>query len=162
MAGEAMDLTRAQAQTRPSPAPSRSEPLLLTCEKLLDVLAAELGTFHDGMADAREHFLEPGADLTLTDLLCAPLDPLGRLIHLGLVGGAGRPAGESEGREEPGSDPHPAKSPCHDPPPSVCLAHNCILPPAWSRGAMRPHASHLGLPQPRSGKRTGMVIRART
>ena len=50
-----------------SPAPSRTEPLLLTREKLLDVLAAKLGTFHDGVADAREHFLEPGADSTLAD-----------------------------------------------------------------------------------------------
>src|SRR5713226_3040743 len=103
--------------------PSRTEPLLLTREKLLDVLAAELGTFHDGMADAREHFLEPGATLTLADLLGAPLDPLGRLVHLGLVGGAGRPAGESQSRKESGSDPYPAKSPCHHVPPSVRLAH---------------------------------------
>src|SRR6266852_8104335 len=98
-------------------------PLLLTLEEFFDVLAAELGTFHDGMADALEHFLEPGADLTLADLLDAPLDPFGRLVHLGLVGGADRPAGESQGRKESGSDPHPAKSPCHHIPPSVRLAH---------------------------------------
>ena len=61
---------------RPSPVPSRTEPLLLTREKLLDVLAAELGTFHDSMADAREHFLEPGADLTLADLLGALARPV--------------------------------------------------------------------------------------
>src|SRR5438552_723937 len=74
------------------------------------------------MADAGEHFLEPGADLTLTDLLGAPLDTFGRLIHLGLVGGADRSAGESQGREESGSDPQPVKSPCHDAPPLACLA----------------------------------------
>src|SRR5207249_3876331 len=95
--------------------------LLLPGKELLDVLAAELGTFDDGVADAREHLLEPGADLALADLLGAPLDPFGRLVHLGLVGGGGRPAGQSQGREESGSDPHPAKSSCHDAPP--CVTH---------------------------------------
>src|SRR5262245_59567240 len=67
------------------------KPLLLAREELLDVLAAELRTFHDGVADTREHFPEPQADLTPPDLLGASLDPLGRLIHLGLVGRDGCP-----------------------------------------------------------------------
>src|SRR5438093_9132394 len=57
-----------------------------------DVLAAELGTLHEGMADARKHFPEPETDLTLADLLGTPLDPFGRLVQLGLVGSPGRPA----------------------------------------------------------------------
>src|SRR6266508_5191116 len=85
----------ARVRLRPSLASSQTEPLLLTREKLLDVLAAELGTFHDGVADARKHFFDPGADSTLADLLGALLDPFGRLVHLGLIGRAGRPAGES-------------------------------------------------------------------
>jgi hypothetical protein len=101
---------------RPRPPPCRRRPtatagapLLLPRESLLDVLAAELGPFYDSVANAREHLLEPWADLTPADLLGAPLDPFGRLVYLGLVSGASGPARESQGREESGSDPHPAK-----------------------------------------------------
>jgi hypothetical protein len=34
-------------------------------------LAAELGTFHDGMADPGKHFPEPETHLTMIDLLGA-------------------------------------------------------------------------------------------
>src|SRR5436309_329563 len=103
--------------------------LLLTFEKLLDILTAELGTLYDRMADAREHFLESGADLTLADLLGALLDPFRCLIHFGLVGGIGRPGGQSDGREEHGGEPQPAQSAYHDAPPSVKVAHGFMLPP---------------------------------
>jgi len=99
----------AGATMGPAVAPGPSSPrrgvaLLLAREELLDVLAAELGTFDDRMTDAREHLLEPGAELTLADLLGAPLDPLGRLVHLGLVGGGSRSARKSQGRQESGKD----------------------------------------------------------
>src|SRR6266540_4716888 len=84
----------------PRPPTPPLQRLLLAREELLDVLAAELGTLHDRMADAGKHFLEPGTDLTLADLLGAPLDPFGCLIHFGLVGGVGRPEGQNHGREE--------------------------------------------------------------
>src|SRR6266481_347358 len=125
-----------QNQKRPRRLPSRTGPLLLTREKLLDVFAAELGTFHEGVADAREHFLESGADLTLADLLGALLDPFGRLVHLGLVGGAGRPAKECQGREDSGSDPHPAQFPCHHVPPSISGPRRCGYAQAVCLGSL--------------------------
>src|SRR5262249_6751053 len=87
-------------------------------EELLDVLPAELGAFHHGVTDAREHLLEAGTDLTLTDLLGASLDPLGRLVHLGLVSCGRGSAGESHGREESKRHPCPETCSCHHAPPS--------------------------------------------
>src|SRR5215470_7226028 len=83
--------------------------LLLACEELHDVVMAELEALHEGLADALEHFLHAGPALTLADLLGAPLDPLGCLVHLGLVGSSGRSAREGHGREERERDPHPAR-----------------------------------------------------
>src|SRR5215467_96920 len=92
--------------------------LLLSREELPDVLPAELGAFHHGVTDAREHLSEAEADLTLTDLLGASFDPLGRLVHLGLVSRGRAPAGESHGREESRRHPCPETCSCHYAPPS--------------------------------------------
>src|SRR6266542_3016823 len=145
----------ARVRLRPSLASSRTAPLLLPREKLLDVLAAELGTFHDGMADARKHLPEPETDLTLPDLLGTTLDPFGRLVHLGLVGRPRRPARESQGREESWSNPHPAKSPCHDAPPSERLPNKSMLPPPRppSRCRTESRASVPTSPTPRQIER---------
>src|SRR5260370_36987141 len=105
------------------------EPLLLTREELLDILAAELGAFDDRMADARKHLLEPRADLTLADLFGALLDLLGRSVHLALVGGAGCVPGQGHDREECRSDPEPATFPRHDAPPSVRSPLACMHRP---------------------------------
>src|SRR5262249_1861253 len=94
----------------------RGEALLLTREDLLDILAAELGTFDDRMADARKHLLEPRADLTLADLFGALLDSLGRPVDLALVSSPGRTPGQGH-REEHGSDPQPVTFRHHDTPP---------------------------------------------
>ena len=128
LAGDALELAEEVQRTclknqpkrgRPDPdgrparafVPSR-ESLLLTGEELLDILAAELGAFDDRMADARKHLLEPRADLTLTDLVGAPFDPLGRPVHLALVSSLGRAAGNGD-REEHRSDPEPVTFPPH-------------------------------------------------
>src|SRR5262249_52796622 len=108
----------------------RSPALLLAREELLDVLAAELGAFDDGVADAGEHLLEPRTDLALADLLGAALDPLGRLVDLGLVGGVGGTAGQRYRGEECESDPRRVKFRFHDAPPSAGFVGNSMLPPA--------------------------------
>jgi hypothetical protein len=93
--------------------------LLLALEGLLDTLAAELGALDDRTAHAREHLLEPRADLTLADLLGVLLDALGRAVHLTLVSSTGRAHGHGHGREGHRSDPRPATFPHPDPPPSI-------------------------------------------
>src|SRR5262249_13602248 len=77
-----------------------------------------------------EHLLEPRTDLALADLLGAALDPLGRLVDLGLVGGVGGTAGQRYRGEECESDPRRVKFRFHDAPPSAGLVCHSILPPA--------------------------------
>src|SRR5262249_5435009 len=63
---------------------------LLAAEDLTHGVAAELRTLDDRVADTGEHLLEARAHLTAADLLGSGLYPLGGLVDLGLVGGAGR------------------------------------------------------------------------
>ena len=85
------------------PAPGRAavagRPYFLADEELPDVLAAEHATFHDAVANAGEHFLEAGADLTPTDQL-APSVTRFVLIHRGPVGGADGLAGQRHRRDD--------------------------------------------------------------
>jgi hypothetical protein len=57
-------------------------------------------TFHGAVANAGEHFVEPGADLAPTDQLGAERHPFRRLIHPGPVGGADGPAGQRHRRDD--------------------------------------------------------------
>src|SRR6266478_2080995 len=81
-------------------------------EELLDVLPAELGALHHGVADALGGLLHARPDRAAANLLGALLHLLGRLVHLGLVGGAGHPAAQDRDCEEGGSDPQRAHLPC--------------------------------------------------
>src|SRR5713101_4863470 len=140
----------------PAPGARRALAAESPLEELPHRVAAELGTLDDRVADTREHLLEARADMTPSDLLGALLDLLGRPVHLRLVGGTGRAATQSHGHQACGRDPQPARSPSHDAPPSVRLAHASTLPPYRVRCA-RP-ADCLTTPRKRPGARIGFAL----
>src|SRR5437879_831391 len=81
-------------------------------EEILYVFAAGICALHHRVSDARGGLLHAPPDRAAANLLGALLHLLGRLVHLGLVGGAGHPPAQDRDCEEGGSDPQRAHLPC--------------------------------------------------
>src|SRR5258705_13088507 len=81
-------------------------------EEFLDVLPAVLGALDHRVADALGGLLHARPDRPVAALLGALLHLLGRLVHPGLVGGAGRPAAQDRDGQEGRRDPQRAHLPC--------------------------------------------------
>src|SRR4029079_5077164 len=128
-------------------------------EELPDRVAAELGAFHDRVADAGEHLLEAGADLAPTDLLGTLLDLTGRPVDLRPVGGAGHATRQRHDDEACGGDPQPVGSLGHDAPPSMKLAAGLPLTIGmWPSGHAVPDVwRRAGWPHLRRGERVAIV-----